>query len=30
MRIDHLKQGAYELNILLKDKVVKTINIIKK
>ncbi|WP_193392791.1 hypothetical protein [Aequorivita aquimaris] len=30
MSIDHLKQGNYELKILLKNKVMKTIKILKK
>lgn len=30
MSIDHLKQGKYELKILLKNKVLKTIKILKK
>jgi len=29
LSIDHLKEGQYQLNILLKDKVVKSIKIIK-
>ena len=29
LSIDHLKKGQYQLNILLKDKVVKSIKIIK-
>lgn len=29
LSIDHLKEGRYELNILLNNKVVKTVKIIK-
>lgn len=29
LNIDHLKNGEYELQILLNNKVVKTVNIIK-
>lgn len=30
LSIDHLKSGKYNLNITLKDKVIKTIKLIKK
>jgi len=30
MSIDHLKEGSYELKILLKNKVMKTVKILKK
>jgi hypothetical protein len=30
MSIDHLKQGSYKLKILLKNKVLKSIKILKK
>jgi len=29
LSIDHLKKGQYELNILLKNKVIKSVKIIK-